>query len=98
MTLPAPPRNIFKICEGMLPISFPDDGSAPTECDYDNDDRTFCYFEAVRAYYETKYDLELLLELYLILQNVIAHHCKGTHFGIRQTAMGREKLAPKVTD
>lgn len=46
------------------------------------------YFEAVRAYYSATVDLELLLDLYPILQSIIVHHCKGTRFGIRQDSDG----------
>lgn len=33
-------------------------------------------------------DLELLVELYPILQTIIHHHCKGTRFGIKQDSDG----------
>lgn len=46
------------------------------------------YFEAVRAYFIATADLELLLELYPILQGIITNHCKGTRFGIKQDSDG----------
>ncbi|CAN8074592.1 unnamed protein product [Agarophyton chilense] len=73
---------------GMLPNRFPDDGSAPTETDYDNADGTLWYFEAIRAYYMASGDLELLLELFPILQDIVRHHCNGTRFGIIQDEDG----------
>lgn len=33
-------------------------------------------------------DLELLLELYPVLQSIISHHCSGTRFGIKQDTDG----------
>lgn len=41
------------------------------------------YFEAIRSYYAATSDLELLIELYPILQSIIHHHRKGTRFGIK---------------
>ncbi|KAI0567514.1 Glycogen debranching enzyme [Gracilaria domingensis] len=46
------------------------------------------YFEAIRAYYKASGDLELLLELFPILQDIVRHHCNGTRFGIIQDKDG----------
>lgn len=76
------------VSKGMLPNRFPDDGSAPTEDDYNNADGTLWYFEAIRAYYMATGDLELILELFPVLHNIIAYHCSGTRFGIGEDSDG----------
>lgn len=41
----------FVVSKGMLPNRFPDDGSAPTENDYNNADGTvwYCFFVLLRG-------------------------------------------------
>jgi predicted glycogen debranching enzyme len=65
---------------GMLPNNFPEAGETPG---YNTVDATLWYFEALRAYLERSDDLELLRELFPILQEIIAWHRRGTRYGIR---------------
>lgn len=65
--------------QGMLPNRFPDKGEAP---EYNTVDATLWYFEAIRAYYEKTKDLELLKELFPVLQDIVQWHVRGTRFNI----------------
>lgn len=66
--------------QGMLPNRFPDVGEAP---EYNTVDATLWFFEALRAYVEVSGDIAFVREsLYSRLKEVIAHHVKGTRYGI----------------
>jgi len=64
---------------GMLPNRFPDSGAAP---EYNTVDAALWYIEAVRSYVETTGDVELVRELWPVLEEIIRHHELGTRFGI----------------
>ncbi|WP_298916925.1 amylo-alpha-1,6-glucosidase [uncultured Nostoc sp.] len=65
--------------QGMLPNRFPDAGEQP---EYKTVDATLWYFEAVRAYYSSTDDDNLLGELFPILADIINWHCRGTRYNI----------------
>ncbi|MBW4636319.1 MAG: amylo-alpha-1,6-glucosidase [Iphinoe sp. HA4291-MV1] len=65
--------------QGMLPNRFPDAGETP---EYNTVDATLWYFEAVRAYYNTTEDDDLLHELFGVLADIINWHCRGTRYNI----------------
>ncbi len=64
---------------GMLPNRFPDVGEKP---EYNTADATLWYFEALRAYYESTEDKDLIQELYPILTTIVDEHVTGTRFNI----------------
>jgi predicted glycogen debranching enzyme len=63
----------------MLPNRFPDVGEKP---EYNTADATLWYFEALRAYYESTEDKDLIQELYPILTTIVDEHVTGTRFNI----------------
>jgi predicted glycogen debranching enzyme len=65
--------------QGMLPNRFPDAGETP---EYNTVDATLWYFEAIRAYYNTSGDDDLLMELFPVLADIINWHCRGTRYNI----------------
>ena len=69
--------------QGMLPNRFPDAGEQP---EYNTVDATLWYFEAVRAYYSSTDDDNLLGELFPILADIINWHCRGTRYNIHLDA------------
>ncbi|MEH2146515.1 amylo-alpha-1,6-glucosidase [Nostoc sp.] len=69
--------------QGMLPNRFPDAGEQP---EYNTVDATLWYFEAVRAYYNSRDDDNLLGELFPILADIINWHCRGTRYNIHLDA------------
>jgi predicted glycogen debranching enzyme len=64
---------------GMLPNRFPDAGDVP---EYNTVDATLWYFEAIRSYYDTTADDDLLSELFPVLAEIIDWHCRGTRYNI----------------
>ena len=77
-------RNILRtfarfVSEGMLPNQFPSSGQAPA---YNTVDATLWYFDAVRQYYEATSDIELLDELFPVLDGIIGAHVRGTRYHI----------------
>ena len=77
-------RNILRtfarfVSEGMLPNQFPSSGQAPA---YNTVDATLWYFDAVRQYYETTSDIELLDELFPVLDGIMDAHVRGTRYHI----------------
>jgi predicted glycogen debranching enzyme len=77
-------RNILRTfarfaSEGMLPNQFPSSGQTPV---YNTVDATLWYFDAVRQYYEATSDVELLDELFPVLEGIIAAHVRGTRYHI----------------
>ncbi len=67
------------VSQGMLPNRFPDAGEQP---EYNTVDATLWYFEALRAYYETTHDDDLLAELFPTLQSIFEWHTQGTRYQI----------------
>lgn len=65
--------------QGMLPNMFPDGGEKPL---YNTVDAIFWYFEAIRAYYDTTADIQLIQQLFPILEEVIQWHREGTRYNI----------------
>ncbi len=66
--------------QGMLPNRFPDVGETP---EYNTVDATLWYFEAIRAYYATTADNDLLRELFPVLEEIIDWHQLGTRYKIK---------------
>ncbi len=66
--------------QGMIPNRFPDVGQKP---EYNTVDATLWYFEAIRAYYATTSDKNLLIELYPVLEDIIKWHMRGTRYNIQ---------------
>ena len=66
---------------GMLPNRFPDAGEAP---EYNTVDAALWYFEAVRQYQEASGDLQLVKDLFPVLEGMIAAHREGTRYGIAE--------------
>lgn len=69
----------YFIDQGMLPNRFPDGAEKP---EYHAVDATFWYFEAIRAYFAATNDLNLVRELFPVLQDIIAWHQRGTRYNI----------------
>ena len=67
------------IRDGLIPNMFPD---GAREGLYHTADATLWFFHAVQRYVEVTGDAEILRVLAPRLAEVIAHHLKGTHFGI----------------
>src|SRR5258708_35204954 len=89
LTLPlGRPENARKILEsfaryvdrGMLPNNFPDRGGAPQ---YNTIDAALWYFEAVRQYFESTQDLELVKKLFPVLSAIVDAHVAGTRYNIK---------------
>jgi predicted glycogen debranching enzyme len=77
-------RNILRtfarfVSEGMLPNQFPSSGQAPV---YNTVDATLWYFDAVRQYYDATSDIDLLDELFPVLDGIIDAHVRGTRYHI----------------
>jgi predicted glycogen debranching enzyme len=65
--------------DGLLPNTFPDSGGPP---EYNTADATLWFFQALRQYVESTGDLELLRELFPVLEGILDAHVRGTRFGI----------------
>jgi predicted glycogen debranching enzyme len=77
-------RNILQtfarfVSEGMLPNNFPSAGKSPT---YNTADATLWYFQAVREYVDATNDLDLLGELFPVLDAIVEAHIRGTRYNI----------------
>ncbi len=68
------------IDQGMLPNRFPDGSDTP---EYNTIDATLWFFQAIRTYYETTEDKDLLSRLFPKLQEIIDWHVKGTRYNIQ---------------
>jgi predicted glycogen debranching enzyme len=64
---------------GMLPNNFPDAGGKPG---YNTVDAGLWYFEAVRQYFESTRDAQMLQKLFPVLAGMIDAHVKGTRYEI----------------
>jgi predicted glycogen debranching enzyme len=67
--------------QGMLPNRFPDQGDKP---EYNTADATLWYFEAIRAYVAETHDVDMLREIFPLLEDIIQWHRGGTRFNIQQ--------------
>jgi len=67
------------VSEGMLPNRFPDSGET---LEYNTVDATLWYFEALHAYYVRTKDMDLLAEIFPVLEKIITHHRLGTRYQI----------------
>ncbi|MBK8987017.1 MAG: glycogen debranching enzyme family protein [Chloroflexi bacterium] len=65
--------------QGMIPNRFPDVGEHP---EYNTVDATLWYIQAVRAYFQATSDLDLLRELYPVIEDIIRWHRRGTRYNI----------------
>lgn len=65
--------------DGLIPNHFPEGQRTAI---YNTVDATFWYFHALDRYYQTTGDIETLHMLYPVLESIVEHHVKGTHFGI----------------
>jgi predicted glycogen debranching enzyme len=65
---------------GLLPNTFPDGGGAPA---YNTADASLWYFEALRQYFQSTQDVELIRELFPVLAGMIDAHVHGTPFNIK---------------
>lgn len=68
------------IDQGMLPNVFPEVGATPH---YNTVDATLWYFEAIRSYYNSTDDIELVRQLFPALADIIRWHQKGTRYNIK---------------
>lgn len=66
--------------KGMLPNRFPDHSEQP---EYNTVDATLWYFVAIQKTIDATGDMELLRELYPVLQSIIEWHIKGTRYNIK---------------
>jgi len=64
---------------GMLPNRFPDAGEAP---EYNTVDAALWYLEAIRQYEEATGDVQLVKDLFPVLEEIITAYRQGTRFGI----------------
>ncbi len=71
------------VSQGMLPNRFPDGKSKLTDEDYNTVDATLWYFEAIRIYYATTGDDQLLKDIFPKLKEIIDWHCRGTRYNIK---------------
>jgi predicted glycogen debranching enzyme len=65
--------------DGLIPNLFPE---GEQEGLYHTADATLWFFQAVHRYVETTGDRDTLLRILPILEDIVAHHLRGTHFGI----------------
>ena len=65
--------------QGMLPNQFPRAGAPP---EYNTVDAALWYFEAVRQYFGETSDIELLNELFPVLDGIINAYARGTRYHI----------------
>ncbi|MEN0061403.1 MAG: amylo-alpha-1,6-glucosidase [Myxococcota bacterium] len=72
-------RYATYVDQGMLPNRFPDEGK-PTE--YNTVDATLWYFEAIRRQFAATGDVQLIHDLFPVLESIVEHHESGTRFGI----------------
>ena len=65
--------------DGLIPNMFPDGG---TEGLYHTADATLWFFHATHRYFQRTGDVRTLRLLLPTLRDILAHHERGTHFGI----------------
>jgi len=64
---------------GMLPNRFPDAGEVP---EYNTVDAALWYLEAIRQYEEATGDVQLVKDLFPVLEEIITAYRQGTRYGI----------------
>jgi predicted glycogen debranching enzyme len=67
------------VSDGMLPNHFPRAGAPPV---YNTVDAALWYFEAISQYFAETSDIELLQELYPVLDGIISAYVRGTRYQI----------------
>jgi predicted glycogen debranching enzyme len=67
------------VTEGLLPNRFPEGERTAL---YNTVDATLWYFHALDRYYQVTGDKETVQKLFPVLRSMVAHHVRGTHFGI----------------
>jgi len=65
--------------DGLIPNMFPDDA---TEGLYHTADATMWFFHAIDRYVRASGDTDTLERLLPVLRDIVAHHVRGTRFGI----------------
>jgi predicted glycogen debranching enzyme len=65
--------------EGLLPNLFPE---GAREARYNTIDATLWYFHALERFVQACGSIDLVRELYPVLEEILAHHFAGTRFGI----------------
>lgn len=65
--------------DGLLPNLFPE---GERQARYHTADATLWFFHAIDRYLAYTRDMRLLSEVFPVLQSIIGHHLRGTHFGI----------------
>ncbi|HVF15910.1 MAG TPA: amylo-alpha-1,6-glucosidase [Steroidobacteraceae bacterium] len=65
--------------DGLLPNLFPE---GERQALYHTADATLWYFHAISRYVETTGDRSIIAQLFPVLQSIIEHHLKGTHYNI----------------
>ncbi len=65
--------------DGLLPNHF---FEGEKNAIYNTVDATFWYFHAIDRYFQWTRDKDFLITIYPILESIIEHHVKGTHYGI----------------
>lgn len=69
--------------DGLLPNLFPE---GERQALYHTVDATLWYFHAVARYVAATEDRSIIAQLFPVLQSVVEHHVKGTHYGIHVDA------------
>ena len=64
---------------GLLPNLFPE---GERKALYHTVDATLWYFHAINRYQHIVGDTDIIRTLYPVLQSIVEHHVRGTHFGI----------------
>lgn len=65
--------------QGMIPNRFPDKGDVP---EYNTADATLWYLWAIAQYVRATDDLDTLKKLFPVMQDILAHHRRGTRYRI----------------
>jgi predicted glycogen debranching enzyme len=65
--------------DGLLPNLFPE---GERQALYHTVDATLWYFHAIARYVETTGDRSLIPQLFPVLQSIVEHHLRGTHYSI----------------
>jgi predicted glycogen debranching enzyme len=65
--------------DGLLPNLFPE---GERQALYHTVDATFWYFHAIARYVEHTGDREIVRELFPVLESIVDHHLRGTHYNI----------------
>jgi predicted glycogen debranching enzyme len=66
--------------DGLLPNLFPE---GERQALYHTVDATLWYFHAISRYVEATGDKEIVAQLFPVLESIVDHYLRGTHYGIR---------------